>query len=146
MNTSLLKNNTLVCLNYTYLLICMLIKYISNTAHRALSDVEALERLFTDTPLQELLPRLPSRTASSQLHIWTRQKNQHGRCSFLLRALGKKITSAQAKRLDDLGLTYDELRFLRKSSDSTDDFVTTLSSKGVNSKALREKLASFVKP
>ena len=146
MNTSFLKNNTLVCLNYKYLLICMLIKYISNTAHRALTDVEALERIFTDTPLQELLPRLPSRTASSQLHIWTRQKNQHGRCSFLLRALGKKITSAQVKRLDDLGLTYDKLRFLRKSSDSTDDFVTTLSSKGVNSKALREKLALFVKP
>ena len=43
---------------------------------------------------------------------------------------------------DDLGLAYDKLQFLRKFSDSTDDFITTLSSKGVSSKALRE--VSFV--
>ena len=50
-----------------------------------------------------------------------------------------------AKCLDDLGLTYEDLQFLIKSSDSTDDFVTMLSSKGVNNKALKEKLASLVK-
>ena len=51
-------------INYAHLLY-MLTIYISNTAHRALADVEALERLLTETPLQELLTHLPVRTASS---------------------------------------------------------------------------------
>ena len=42
--------------------------------------------------------------------------------------LGEAYTSAQAKRLDALGFTYDDLLKLRLD-------------KGVNSKPLREKLA-----
>ena len=97
--------------------------YPSNNLYRIqhtelyIVDVEALESLFTDSQLQEL--RLLFKDC---LHLWSRQKNQHGCCSFFLRAL-----------------------FLRKSSDSTGDFITTLSSKGVNNRALTEKLASLMK-
>ena len=120
----------------------MLIKYISNSTQSSFRCRGSRETLHRH-PLTRIAPTFTFKDyLQSTSYLDTSEEPAW--LLLLLGALGK-ITSAQAKRLDDLGLTYDELRFLRKSSDSTDDFVTMLSSKGVNSKALREKLASFVK-
>ena len=62
-----------------------------------------------------------------------------------MRILGKGVISTQARRLDSLGLSYEELLYLQKSMDCNNDFAQLLHENGVNSKPLREKLLSVIK-
>ena len=62
-----------------------------------------------------------------------------------MRVLGKGVISTQARRLDSLGLSYEELLYLRQSTDCNNDFAQRFHKKGVNSKPLREKLLSVIK-
>lgn len=112
-------------------------------AHRALSDVEAMEELFTATPIVELLGTLPKRSAKVQIQCWNTMKEQRRRTSALLYSLGRQVTAAQAKRLDALSLTYEVLCELRQSC-STEEFMTTLFQRGVRSRKLRERLSSLL--
>ena len=57
-----------------------------------------------------------------------------------MRVFGKGVTSTQARRLDSLGLSHEELLYLWQSTDCNDDFDKLLQEKGVNSKPLREKI------
>lgn len=54
------------------------------------------------------------------------------------------MTTAQAKRLDNLGFTYGDLVKLHADFKDRDAFLTVLKDKGVNSKPLREKLAKLL--
>ena len=114
----------------------------SPSAHRALPDVEAMEELFTNTALVDLLTSLPKRSPTQQLNLWMSQKDQRLRTSSLLYSLGRQITATQAKRLDSLGLSHDVLREIWVSSPS-EMFQETLLVRGVRSKKLREKLTSI---
>ena len=68
------------------------------------------------------------------------------RTSSLIRSLGKPaVTPAQAKRLDDLGLGYEDLTTLYRHSKDKDVFCSVLKKKGVNSKPLREKLVKLLR-
>lgn len=120
---------------------CILVTF--PIAHRALPDVEAMEELFTATVIVDLLSTLPKRSANVQIQCWNTQKEQRGRTRALLYSLGQQITAAQVKRLDTLRLSYEVLYNLRLSC-STEDFLTTLSQRGVHSKKLREKLCSVL--
>ena len=81
-----------------------------------------------------------------QQGLWVQQKQQFSRTTSLVRCLGKpSITSAQAKRLDALGLNYADLTTMKSKSKSRDDFLASLIATGVNSKPLREKLANHFK-
>ena len=62
-----------------------------------------------------------------------------------MRVLGKGVKSTQARRLDSLGLSYEELLYLQQSTDCNNDFAQCFHEKGVNSKPLREKLLSVIK-
>ena len=62
-----------------------------------------------------------------------------------MRILGKGVISTQGRRLDSLGLSYEELLYLRQSTDCNNDFAQRFHEKGVNSKPLREKLLSVIK-
>ena len=115
------------------------------SAHRALADVEAMERLFVSTPLVGLLSTLPMRSGVQQIELWQTQQAQHGRCMQLLGALGKKITAAQARRLDIIGLSFDAMQHLRRTCPDKDAFKAALKQRGVNSRPLCDKLASVVK-
>lgn len=95
------------------------------------------------TGLVSLLSSLPVRSAVQQLGMWISQKSAHNRVTHLLAALGKRVTNAQARRLDELGLSYRILLDLRLSSTNVEDFSKTLQKRGVRSKALREKLSAF---
>ena len=72
-----------------------------------------MERLFTATPLVNLLSSLPVRSPRKQLQLWTAQKDMHILASRLLCRLGRGITKAQAKRLATLSITYEVLVQLR---------------------------------
>ena len=62
-----------------------------------------------------------------------------------MKSLGKpSITSAQAKRLDALGLGYGNLVKLRSESAGDEAFKKNLKEKGVNSKPLQEKLVKLL--
>ena len=79
--------------------------------------------------------------------MWIQQKRLFQRTTSLTKSLGGKpsITSAQAKRLDALGFTHEDLVKLRAESSNTESFLEVLKGRGVNSKALREKLGKLLK-
>ena len=109
-----------------------------------MADVEALEQIMVDTPLIHLLSTLPSRSSNTQVDLWRSQKDRHSRSSKLLWSLGKTITTAQARRLDELGFTFESLNQLRSTAGSAQDFQNSLHSSGVKSKPLREKLTAIL--
>ena len=113
-------------------------------AHRALPDVEALEEVFMGTRLVDLLSSLPTRPARQQVELWRVQKGQRTRTTRLLHSLGNRITAAQAKRLDTLGLSHTVLCELRAASAGDEEFQKVLREREVHSKPLREKLAAVV--
>ncbi len=114
-------------------------------AHRALPDVLAMEAVMTHPLLASSLTKIPVRSAKKQLELWSSQKQAHLRCDTLIRALGKpSITVSQAKKLDQLGLSYKGLVTLWANSGNPNRFSEALKEKGVNSKPLRLKLASIV--
>ena len=97
------------------------------------------------TGLVDLLSSLPVRSTSQQLGAWAAQKNTHNRVTQLLTSLGKRVTNAQAKRLNQLGLSFETLQELRSTCKTNETFCKTLQERGVNSKPLREKLTVIFK-
>ena len=69
----------------------------------------------------------------------TEKPEGHKRCSSLMLILGKGVISTQARRLDSHGLSYEELLYLRQSTDCNNDFAQLLHKKRVNSQPLRVK-------
>ena len=114
-------------------------------AHRAFPDVEALERIIVKTELVDLLSGLPVRSAAQQLGKWTAMKNTHHQVVQILTSLGKRVTSPQAKRLNQLGLTLEALQDLRSSCKNNEEFGKALLQSGVKSKPLREKLCIIIR-
>ncbi len=109
-------------------------------AHRALPDVLAMEAVLTHPSLVKCLSNLTVRSPGKQISLWLEQKRAHSRSTALIKSLGKKsVTSAQAKRLDSLGLGVHELVELRRSH-SDEGFLQCLKDKEVRSQALRNKL------
>ena len=141
---SFLESNTQVLSTfYIYSIVSKLCIY--TLAHRALADVEAMERLFVSTPLVALLSALPTRSGTQEVDQWHTQQCQHSRCTQILSSLGKHITAAQAKRLDVIGLSFEVMLALCQSCPDDESFIALLKVRGVNSKPLREKLACIVK-
>ena len=99
-------------------------------------------RVFTHQSLVGCLSHLPIRTPSKQLKLWAGQKHLHQRTSTLITSLGGKpaVTSAQAKRLDSLGFSHQNLVELRSECGDDTTFCQTLKDRGVNSKPLQQKL------
>ena len=115
-------------------------------AHRALADVEAMERIIVKTGLVDLLSSLPVRSPAQQLDAWATQKNTHNCVIQILTSLGKQITNVQAKRLNELGLSCEVLRDLRTSCRDSEEFFKVLQDSGVRSKPLRDKLSTIINP
>ena len=95
--------------------------------------------------LVDLLSSIPTRPARQQLQLWRVQKEQRRRTSTLLHTPGRRVTAAQAMRLDVLDLSYPVLCEIRGSASSDDKFRRALQERGVRSKLLREKLVVIVK-
>ena len=113
-------------------------------AHRAMPDVLAMERVFTHPALVSCLSKIPTRSPKQQRNMWIQQKRVYQRTTALTRSLGKpSVTSAQAKKLDSLGFSYEDLKKLRSDLDPT-EFLQALKDRGVNSKPLREKLLKLL--
>ena len=64
----------------------------------------------------------------------------------ILSSLGKRVTNAQTKRLNELGLSFEALKDLRSSSKDSEEIGKALLDNGVRSKPLRGKLCNIVKP
>lgn len=93
---------------------------IVTEAHRALPDVEGI---LTHPRLAHCLSLLSKRTSTEQRRPWQKQKIAHTRTSTLVKSLGKlSITSAQARRLDDLGFSHWSLVALAGRSKDVEDF------------------------
>ena len=58
----------------------------------------------------------------------------------ILSSLAKQVTNAQAKRLNELGLSFEALQDLRLSSKDSEDFSKALLDSRVRSKPLHDKL------
>ena len=123
-------------------------KYISSTpigAHRAMADVKAMKAVLTHPILVEHLRSLEFRAPTQQLRLWEKQKEIHRRTSTLIASLGKpSVTSAQAKRLDTLGVTVPLLLRVRSEAKDAEEFCESLKSMKINSKPLRLKLCKLV--
>jgi len=66
---------------------------------------------------------------------------------MLLQALGKKVIAAQAKRLDDAGLSVGELCNMRGRHITNDALcVDALKKRGIKSKRLHKTLPTIVTP
>ena len=63
-----------------------------------------------------------------------------------LSSLGKRVTNAQAKCLNELGLSFAALQDLRSSSKDSEEFSKALLDSGVRSKPLRDELGEIIKP
>jgi hypothetical protein len=115
-----------------------------NVAHRALPDVEAMENLFTLTPLHSLLPSLSLRTPQQQLHQWTVQKKKRSEIQKLVSFFGSKITKAHAGQLLERGITPHDLEQLKLQAETSEVFADMLKSNlGIRSKVLRQRLCNF---
>ena len=109
--------------------------------HRALPDVLALEKILTHPSLVTCLSRLPIRSPAQQMKLWIQQKRAHIRTTALVKAIGKpSLTAAQAKRLDVLGLGFNDLLKLHRDSGSRDEFLTAMKDNGIRSGPVREKI------
>ncbi len=100
-------------------------------------------QLLMETALVDLHSSVPARPANQQIRLWQDQKQQRLRTSTLLHSLGKRITAAQAKRLDTLDLSYKVLCEIRGCANDA-EFQRLLKERGVHSKPLREKLTVIV--
>ena len=112
-------------------------------AHRALPDVEAMEELFTNTALADLLPihSIPTRSAEEQLKHWQDQKEKYSRTEDIRKALGpQNIKYPQAQRLVELSLSYDILCRIRKDTVTREKFKEELKKRGVRSSPLQDML------
>lgn len=90
-------------------------------------DILALEKVITHPSLVHCLSSLPIRSPKTQQQMWMKQKRAFKRTSSLIRSLGKPaITAAQAKRLDDLGLGYEDLTTLYRESKDKNVFCSVL--------------------
>ena len=114
-------------------------------AHRAFPDVIAMVAVMTHPSLVGCLTRILIRSSTRQMDLWTKQKEVFQRATALIKSLGKpSVTSAQAKRLDALGLGYGDLVKLRSESAGDEAFKKNLKDKGVNSKPLHDKLVKLL--
>ena len=79
-------------------------------AHRALPDVDAMEKVITHPKLARCLSKLLIRSATNQGGLWVAMKRRYFRSAALIKELGNPaVTTAQAKRLDELGLDFQDL-------------------------------------
>ena len=79
------------------------------------------------------------------MKLWIQQKRAHIRTTALVKAIGKpSLTAAQAKRLDVLGLGFNDLLKLHRDSGtrsgSRDEFLTAMKDNGIRSGPVREKI------
>ena len=103
-----------------------------------------MECLFTQTPLQDLLPSLTFRTSQQQINRWNQQKQCYNTTQKLVRFFSSvKITKAQAKRLVTLKISHDLLRRWKEISKDVEDYIEILKKHKINSKVLRAKLCQF---
>ena len=112
-------------------------------AHRALSDVEAMEELFTIPALQDLLSSLPKRTAMEQINKYERCWKVHKQTMELYHALRRQITKEQAKQLVNRNLMYNDLLEIKLLC-SKEEFMKKLLKKGVRNKDLVMNLFSIL--
>ena len=107
-----------------------------------------MEEVFTKTALVGLLSSLPiqSAKAATAKVAYTKGPAMSCRTSPLLYALGKRVTSAQAKWLDALNLSHWVLCNIRADTATYKDFRRVLLEKRVRSKPLREKLTAIIHP
>ena len=109
-----------------------MVVFITVGAHRALPDVLAMERVFLHPSLARCLSNLPTRSPHLQRKLWVDQKKSFMRASVLIRSLGKStVTPTQAKRLDTLGLKFEDLLKLYRESADREAFLTTMKEKGI---------------
>ena len=79
------------------------------------------------------------------MRLWIQPKRVHTRTTALGKALGKpSLTAAQARRLDTLGLGFQELLKLHKDTANPEEFLKMLKERGVRSKPLKEKLVKVL--
>ena len=71
------------------------------------------------------------------MKLWIQQKRAHIRTTALVKA---SLTAAQAKRLDVLGLGFNDLLKLQRDSGSRDEFLTAMKDNGIRSGPVREKI------
>ena len=99
---------------------------------------------MTHPSLVRSLSKLSIRSPKKQMKVWVEQKRTYLRVAALIRSLGKpSVTKPQAKRLDELGLGYEDLVKLRSEYMDTEVFMKVLKDKGINSKPHRVKLAKI---
>ena len=118
-------------------MICHFGKTTRLLTHRALPDVLAMEQVFLHPSLARCLSSLPTRSPHLHRKLWVDQKKSFMRASVLIKPT---ITPAQDKRLDTLGLKFEDLLKLYRESADREAFLTTMKEKGIGSKPLREKL------
>ena len=96
------------------------------------------------TGLVDLLSTLPVRSPAQVRCL--DYPEEHNRVTQILSSLGKRVTNAQAKHLNELGLSFEALQDLRSSSKDSEEFSKSLLESGVRSKPLHDKLCDIVKP
>ena len=71
------------------------------------------------------------------------QKESFFKAAVFIKAFGKPcLTTLQAKKLESLGLSYEDLTKLLQETGGGEAFHNALKDIGINSKLLREKLGS----
>ena len=95
--------------------------------------------ILVKTGLVDLLSTLPVISPVQQLGAWATQNTTHNRVTQILSSLGKRVTNAQAKRLNELGLSFKALQDLRSTSKDSEEFSMDLLDSGIRSKPLCDK-------
>ena len=114
-------------------------------AYRAMDDVVAMERLFTNTPLVSLLSSLTIWNMHKVIQEWNSKVQRNNRIQQLVIGFKQDTSKSMAQRLESLGLSYEYLKVQYESTSSQDAFIKWLQSIGVKHKAWHEKICTHFK-
>ncbi|CAI8051297.1 hypothetical protein GBAR_LOCUS28096, partial [Geodia barretti] len=101
--------------------------------HRALRDVEAMEDIFRNESVHNLLTSLSVQTATVTIQKWRKQRELRRKKRSLRDSLGQTITDSQAQSLLKKGLGFSKLCRLRATFLVDDDFQKELQRRKVGS-------------
>ena len=114
-------------------------------AHRAMDDVVAMKRLFTNTLLVSLLSSLTIWNVHKVMQEWNSKVQRNNRIQQLVIGFKQDTSKSMAQRLKSLGLSYEYLKVQYESTSSQDAFIKWLQSIGVKHKAWHKKICTHFK-
>ena len=96
-----------------------------------MKDVRAMKKIFTSTMLEPVLAQLTLRNKAELHKTWSDKNSDRLVSQQLIRKMGKDCSKKMAVRLNDMGVSYDQLQQGFKDCSTEEEFHQWLRESGV---------------